>query len=554
MKKIISLLLSVIFLMSIAAPLASAAAITYPDIPAGNWSETDVYAAQEIRVMLGNDDGTFGFGDNVRRGEFAAMLVRLFKWEEVSPQKASFSDVGLNTWYFSSVETALLHGAIDNTALFRPEEAISREEMAIMLVAALGYSKLAGTAGKYGTVFTDVSEQEGMIGLAYDFGIINGVTPTTFEPKGNAKREEAAAMMMRLYRKYYAEMDFSTAFYAMGSAGNMDMISDFSSICFGWGRLEYDGSAVTVGTKKDDSGWYTPSGYETPFAMAKNSSTPALLGVYLDMYQKVDGVSVAQAVLTDSALRQQAIAALCAEMNAKGYNGLCLDFEGFRGTAMKNAYSTFVTELSAKLKAAGKLLYVTVSPALYNQTYFDGYDYRALGTAADKVILMAYDYEATSLTDSDMARGNTLTPLTPFDQVYYSLKVFTDQKTGVPEGKGVFGLCFDSAQWEKKDGVVLNRTPYRPAYSAIASRLAQAGTTVTYHSLYRNPYATFTKEDGTEHTLWYENTESLSDKLALAKMFGVNGASTWTLGRIINSGASYGLDFPAFYQAELKVR
>lgn len=158
---------------------------------------------------------------------------------------------------------------------------------------------------------------------------------------------------------------------------------------------------------------------------------------------------------------------------------------------------------------------------------------------------MAYDYEATSLNETYMNMGYTTTPLTPFESVYYSLRVFTDAQTGVPAEKAVLGLAMDSAQWKLKDGKVQNSTPYRPYYSAIYERLQQSGTVIQYHARYRNPFATFTNaEDGTENVVWYEDERSLEEKIQLGKLFDMNGLSVWRLGLIpdYQDGSEYYLD------------
>ena len=39
-------------------------------------------------------------------------------------------------------------------------------------------------------------------------------------------------------------------------------------------------------------------------------------------------------------------------------------------------------------------------------------------------------------------------------------------------------------------------------------------------------------EDGTDNVLWYENEESIAQKIKLAKLFGIKGLSLWRLGTI----------------------
>ena len=55
---------------------------------------------------------------------------------------------------------------------------------------------------------------------------------------------------------------------------------------------------------------------------------------------------------------------------------------------------------------------------------------------------------------------------------------------------------------------------------------------VTYSQEYRNPYAVYTDEAGSRYKVWFENGQSVADKIQLAKMFGVTGVSIWRLGNI----------------------
>ena len=146
--------------------------------------------------------------------------MRLFGWEAVTPSRASYSDVTPERWFYTAVETARANGAFPSTSgAFRPTENITREEMASMLMRSLGYASLAGAADAYPSPFTDVTVNQGFITLAYDLGIIGGVGGGAFAPDRSATREEAAAMLVRLYDKLYARSTHLT------SAGSYTVIS-----------------------------------------------------------------------------------------------------------------------------------------------------------------------------------------------------------------------------------------------------------------------------------------------------------------------------------------
>ena len=60
----------------------------------------------------------------------------------------------------------------------------------------------------------------------------------------------------------------------------------------------------------------------------------------------------------------------------------------------------------------------------------------------------------------------------------------------------------------------------------------------------RNPCAVYTGDDGTvRYQLWYEDARSVTDKIELARMFGVNGVSLWRIGNI----PSYAEDAALYY-------
>ncbi|PTQ50813.1 MAG: hypothetical protein HSCHL_2568 [Hydrogenibacillus schlegelii] len=79
---------------------------------------------------------------------------------------------------------------------FRPNAPITREEMAVVLVNALGMKdEAAGKAPTFADSASISAWARGAVGLAQEKGLIRGVGDNRFAPKANAKRAEAAALL-----------------------------------------------------------------------------------------------------------------------------------------------------------------------------------------------------------------------------------------------------------------------------------------------------------------------------------------------------------------------
>lgn len=548
-KKIISSLMLLFMLIALMPNAAMAASNRYTDIPDGNWSVSTVNVAADYDLMQGMGDGTFGFGRTITKAEFITALNRMFGWELITPGTSSFPDVKNNQWFYSYIETALNHDVIDKTQTFNPANPITREEMAVMLVRALGYKTLAQSVSSFRQPFTDVSDNTGYITIASDIGMTEGTSAATFAPKMTAKREEAAAMLVRIYEKYNSKTDWIHGFYAFSSYSQKELAKDMDAVSVGWSRMSFDsekGPYLST-TSADSNEWIIPQSYETITSYFKDNSVNTNLNVYMDtstMVTMANGSStnICSAILLDSTKRTQAVNAIIQELtvnyNTIGYNpysGVTIDFEGMKGSDFKSGFNSFLTELSAALKPLGKTLYVTVAPATADGIYFDAYDYRLIGQLADRVILMAYDYNATTMPENLL--GSTQyknTAVTPFPSVYYSLKAITDKNTGVENTSKIdLGISFDSVAWKLKDSKLTDTTSLSPLPSTIYARL-KGGALMGYSEVYHNPYITYTTEDGTGIFLWYEDSRSVNDKIQLAHLFGIKGVSLWRIGNIPN--------------------
>mgnify|MGYP005805796945 CR=1 FL=1 len=520
-----------------AAMCFTAFASPYSDVPENHWAYNEIKSAGEIGFMSGMGDGTFGLGQNITRAQFVSMLVRMFGWQQA--QGDSYDDVNPSEWYYNDVMTASAMGALGDESSFRPNDNITREEIAIMLVRALGYDELAEELSDIYLPFNDVFSNKGYISIAYDFGIISGRSGDIFDPQGTASREDAAAMMVRCYNNYNSYLDFVHGFYAFSSYGQKEMASQMDAVSFGWSRMEYsdDGEVVVNTTAANNNEWNVPSGYTDIVEYLDDSKVDTNLSVYMSASESDD----AEIILSDAGNRTAAVDAIIEELtvdyNQLGYNpydGVTIDFENLRSN-MRDNFTAFLRELGDRLETINKSLYVTVQPNMKNSSYFDGYDFRAIGDIADKVILMAYDYNAKNISQDVMESGFTTTPVTPFDEVYYALRTITSDTTGVSDkSKIVLGLSMSNVGWTVDDGQITNSRGNTYSYSEIAEMINN-GAEVKYSDKYRNPYLIYNGEDGQE-IVWYENSQSIKDKIKLAEMFGVNGISVWRLGLIPQEG------------------
>ncbi len=204
LRRVTALLLS-LCLCVLLLPPASAAQV-YSDVPEDHWAAEQILRARELGLLRGTGGGVFGLGLPISRAEFVTALGRLMRWESVSPDMPSYPDVPRDAWYYAAVETALAQGAVLSLeASFRPDDPVTREEMASMLIRALGYTSLAVVASQFDSHFSDVSVNMGYITLVYDLGLMRGTETGVFSPEEVTPREQAAVVLVRAYDKLYGE-------------------------------------------------------------------------------------------------------------------------------------------------------------------------------------------------------------------------------------------------------------------------------------------------------------------------------------------------------------
>lgn len=534
MRRIASWLLAAVTAVSLIVPAAAAPA-GFADVPAESALAAEVQKAVDYGLMNGYNETTFGYSDSMTRAQFVTVVGRMMGWPKAEANVFLTPEMGLpktlSAGYRSAIGAAVQMDAADNDRAFRPSDPITRAEMAEILTRALGLKGAAAMAEQHISLpFADVTQNAGYIAVAYEIGMTKGTSATTFAPNATATRAQAAAMLVRIYEKLNRPLDWVHGFYAISSYSQLDYAQGMDTVSAGWSRMTWDGEkALLATTSAGGNEYFVPNSYQSVTSYMDSHDVSFHLNVFMTA-----GEGLAQMLASPEGREQaveQIVQELTVEYKAIGenpYGGVTIDFEGLRA-AQRTDFIKFLRDLSEKVHALDKSLAVCVSPVLTTGAYYDGYDYTAIGELADKVILMAYDYDARDLSafvGSEYYKTNAPTPM---DQIFLSMLAITDETSGVADhSKIALGFSSKHTAWEiDGNGKLLSGTPVYPDNDTVYKRLQQPDTTLGYSGTYQSRYAVYTTETGQRYFLWYDDVQP---KVDAARLLGITGISVWRLG------------------------
>ncbi|MDR1560012.1 MAG: S-layer homology domain-containing protein, partial [Clostridiales bacterium] len=168
------------------------AATSFSDV-SGHWAGAVVGRWQGKSVVVGFEDGTFRPDEPLTRAQFSSVLnkVMIFLTTGVN----TFSDVSQGDWFYEPISKLNAAGILVKTdGEVRPNEALSREEAAVMTARLLSVSPSSGA-----TTFADdraISESaKPYIKALQERGGVSGQGNNTFNPKGTLTRAESLAFL-----------------------------------------------------------------------------------------------------------------------------------------------------------------------------------------------------------------------------------------------------------------------------------------------------------------------------------------------------------------------
>ena len=185
--------------------------LIFTDLEPNSWYMSCVDFVYREGLIKGYSDpdheGMFGPNDKITRAQIVTILYRM----EGSPNndgKSKFTDVNSSEWYAKAIKWAVDCGVVhgyDGTSKFGPNDNIIRQDLAGIL---RNYAKYKGknvnvTADL--TKFKDYKKVDSYANTAVQWavgkGVITGNDDGTLNPKGNATRAEAAAMIQKYCNK-----------------------------------------------------------------------------------------------------------------------------------------------------------------------------------------------------------------------------------------------------------------------------------------------------------------------------------------------------------------
>lgn len=308
------------------------------------------------------------------------------------------------------------------------------------------------------------------------------------------------SFVQNLVNPYKVVLGYATYYYSGDAASYNSMVNNHSSIDqIAAASYSTDGSGNITGLTPSNQLTYANSnGIQTQAMIANNFSG-----------------SIAKTLLESPANRQNAINNILQLLKAQNYKGVNIDIEAVYASD-RNYFTTFMSDLYNTLHPLGYTVAVAVPAKTVDNpsnSWNGAYDYAALSNYADEIILMTYDEHWSGGEPGAIASIGWVENV-----VKYAITV-------IPRNKIMFGIDSYGYDWPS------NGNPAQ-AYGLdkANSTAAQYGTQIIFDNATKSPYFTYMDSSNVNHTVWFENSQSIGYKLDLVNSYNLRGIAQWRLG------------------------
>ncbi len=221
---------------------------------------------------------------------------------------------------------------------------------------------------------------------------------------------------------------------------------------------------------------------------------------------------------------------IISDLNARGGNGVNIDFEGMV-SADKTPFTNFIIQLKTALQAANPNYELSV--ALYAVDWSGAFDIPALVPYVDDFIIMGYDYYW-----SGSSQAGPTDPLYNFQTSYnYTLSksVTYYLSKGVPPNKLLLGLPYYGREWETTSNTIPSNTTGNFSTSRTYAYVKNNSTgyyTTTNKKWDQNSFtpAYVFQVSGAWRQCWIDDDYSMRRRFDFVNQRGIGGIGIWALG------------------------
>ncbi len=153
--------------LAFAMMLSVGSVFAYSDVEAGTAVSEAVAVLSNLDILQGFEDGTFRPDETVTRAQMAAIICRMLGYEEQAQSSKGttvFADVAGEHWASGYVNVTQAQGIITGygDGNFGPEDKVTYEQAIKMIVSALGYDIAAARKGGYPSGYLAIASTEGI--------------------------------------------------------------------------------------------------------------------------------------------------------------------------------------------------------------------------------------------------------------------------------------------------------------------------------------------------------------------------------------------------------
>lgn len=157
MKKLMSLLLALIMVIG----TMTVPAFAYTDVEEGTYTSEAITILTDLDILHGFVDGSFKPDDTITRAQMATVICNALGYGEISQTTTVFKDVPKEHW--ASGYIGMINGlgivAGYGEGYYGPEDPVTYEQVAKIIVATLGYTPMANEQGGWYQGYLSVAAQ-----------------------------------------------------------------------------------------------------------------------------------------------------------------------------------------------------------------------------------------------------------------------------------------------------------------------------------------------------------------------------------------------------------